>query len=80
MAPSRLARPDALNWGQLRRLFVKCAPGPPPVQRARIDGAPGLPSDSGKTASVHESNEMTKLGALSRYAAAASAERLGMRG
>lgn len=33
---------------------------------------------SEKTASVHVSNAMAKLGALSRYEAAASAERLGI--
>ena len=33
---------------------------------------------SEKTASVHVSNAMNKLGALSRYEAAAAAERLGL--
>ena len=66
-------------------------PEPTPILTAREQGVLQLVAEghtnreigdrlfiSEKTVSVHVSNAMAKLGALSRYEAAATAERLGL--
>ena len=53
-------------------------PSKPPAYKAAETDANQSAFSSEKTASVHITNAMDKLGALSRYDAAASAARLGL--